>query len=119
MTTVRIATYTRISTDEDHQPYSLDAQGTSLVAYIKSQPDWQLAETYSDQRSGATLDRPGLRRAIAAAQAGRFDLLLVYRVDRLARSVQGLTKVICDLDQAGWPSARPPSPSRPPRRLVA
>jgi site-specific DNA recombinase len=51
--------------------------------------------------SGAKLERPGLQSALRAARAGRFDLLLVYRVDRLARSVRGLAEVLETLDAAG------------------
>jgi site-specific DNA recombinase len=97
---MRIATYTRISTDEEHQPYSLGAQATRLRAYVTSQEDWVLTKEYTDQASGATNERPGLSAALAAAQAGRFDLLLVYRVDRLARSVRGLATLLETLDAA-------------------
>jgi site-specific DNA recombinase len=98
---MRIATYTRISTDETHQPYSLAAQAGRLDAYIASQPDWTAVRAFSDQQSGAKLDRPALQRALREAQAGRFDLLLVYRVDRLARSVRGLAHILEELDAAG------------------
>jgi len=98
---VRVATYTRISTDEDHQPYSLEAQAERLGAYVRSQPDWELTRRFSDQASGATTERPGLKRALAEARAGRFDLLLVYRVDRFSRSVRGLAQLLEDLDAAG------------------
>jgi site-specific DNA recombinase len=98
---VRITTYSRISTDEDHQPYSLEAQAQRLAAYVKSQEGWRLVRRFSDQASGATLDRPGLQRALREAHAKRFDLLLVYRVDRLSRSVRGLAQVLEQLDQAG------------------
>jgi site-specific DNA recombinase len=98
---MRIATYTRISTDEEHQPYSLEAQAQRLSAYADSQDGWTIARRFSDQMSGATLERPGLQRALAEAQGKRFDLLLVYRVDRLARSVRGLAQVLEALDQAG------------------
>src|SRR5579862_6289287 len=76
---MRVATYTRISTDEEHQPYSLEAQDGRLRSYVESQGDWELVRTFTDQVSGATLERPGLRRALTEARAGRFDLLLVYR----------------------------------------
>jgi site-specific DNA recombinase len=98
---VRIATYTRISTDEDHQPYSLSAQAARLGAYITSQPGWELAREFTDQMSGATLERPGLESALREAKAKRFDLLLVYRVDRLSRSVRGLAQILEELDHAG------------------
>ena len=48
-----------------------------------------------------TTERPGLKRALAEARAGRFDLLLVYRVDRFSRSVRGLAQLLEDLDAAG------------------
>ena len=98
---MRVATYTRISTDEDHQPYSLEAQAERLGAYVKSQEDWELTRRFSDQASGASTERPGLQRALAEARAGRFDLLLVYRVDRFSRSVRGLAQLLEDLDAAG------------------
>jgi site-specific DNA recombinase len=98
---MRVATYTRISTDEDHQPYSLEAQAERLGAYVKSQEDWELTRRFSDQASGATTERPELKRALAEARAGRFDLLLVYRVDRFSRSVRGLAQLLEDLDAAG------------------
>ncbi|MDA8313180.1 MAG: recombinase family protein [Actinomycetota bacterium] len=98
---MRVATYTRISTDEDHQPYSLEAQAERLGAYVKSQPDWELTRRFGDQASGATTERPGLHRALAEARADRFDLLLVYRVDRFSRNVRGLAQLLEDLDAAG------------------
>jgi site-specific DNA recombinase len=98
---MRVATYTRISTDEAHQPYSLEAQSDRLGTYIRSQEGWTLSKGYSDQMSGATLDRPGLQRALTEARAKRYDLLLVYRVDRLARSVRGLAQIVEELDEAG------------------
>lgn len=98
---VRVAVYLRISTDEEHQPYSLGAQDQRLRSYVASQPGWSLVRTYQDQQSGATLERPDLQRALADAKAGWFDLLLVYRVDRLARSVRGLAHILEELDGAG------------------
>ena len=98
---MRVATCTRNSTDEDHQPHSLEAQAERLAAHVKSQPDWELTRRFSDQASGATTERPELKRALAEARAGRFDLLLVYRVDRFSRSVRGLEQLLEDLDAAG------------------
>jgi site-specific DNA recombinase len=45
---MRVATYARISTDEAHQPYSLEAQATRLQSYIDSQPDWELVKSFTD-----------------------------------------------------------------------
>ena len=97
---MRIATYTRISTDEELQPYSLEAQATRLDSYAESQEDWQIVRRFTDQASGAILERDGLERALREAEAERFDLLLVYRVDRLSRSVRGLAQILARLDEA-------------------
>ncbi len=51
--------------------------------------------------SGSALERPELQRALAEARLHRYDLLLVYRVDRLSRSVRGLPQILEELDQAG------------------
>jgi len=75
---VRVATYTRISTDEEHQPFSLEAQAQRLGSYIESQDSWQLVHRFTDQMSGSTLERPGLQQALAYARAKRYDMLLVY-----------------------------------------
>lgn len=91
----------RSSTDDEHQPYSLEAQDASLPAYIGSQPGWRQAARFADDASGATTRRPGLERALAAALAGAFDVLLVYRVDRLTHSLRDLVTLLDDLDQAG------------------
>ncbi|MHB8578003.1 MAG: recombinase family protein, partial [Dehalococcoidia bacterium] len=96
-----MATYTRISTDEEHQPFSLEAQAERLGSYVRSQDNWQLARRYTDQMSGSTLERPGLQQALADARAKSYDMLLVYRVDRLCRSVRALAQLLEELDQAG------------------
>ena len=56
---------------------------------------------YEDQFTGTVIDRPALTRMLRDAKLGRFDVLLVYRVDRLARSIRGLAQIIDELDQAG------------------
>jgi len=98
---IRVATYTRISTDEEHQPFSLEAQSERLGSYVRSQDNWQLARRYTDQMSGSTLERPGLEQALADARANCYDMLLVYRVDRLCRSVRALAQLLEELDHAG------------------
>ena len=97
---MRVATYTRISTDEENQPYSLGAQEDRLAAFIRSQEGWDLSRKYTDQMTGSVLERPGLQQALRDARAGKYDLLLVYRVDRLARSVRGLAQILDELDHA-------------------
>ncbi len=98
---MRVAMYIRISTDEARQPFSLEAQETKLRAYIESQENWELVTVVPEQASGATIDRPKLAKLLASARAGRFDLVLVYRVDRFSRSVRGLAHLLDELDSAG------------------
>jgi len=96
------------------QPFSLEAQDKRLRSYIASQDDWHLiGEPNADQASGATLDRPQLNRMLTAARAGRFDVLLVYRVDRIARSLRGLVRLLDDLDKAGVVFGQRPNRSTP------
>jgi site-specific DNA recombinase len=100
-TGLRVAIYVRRSTDEEHQPFSIEAQDSRLRSYVKSQPGWSLVARFEDDASGAKLDRPGLEKALAAARAGRFDVLLVYRVDRFTRRISDLVNVLDELDRAG------------------
>jgi len=97
----RVAVVTRISTDEVNQPYSLEAQAKGLEAFVASQPGHTITHRFVDQASGATLERPGLQAALAAAKAGEFDVLLVYRIDRISRSIVGLMTIVETLDAAG------------------
>ena len=98
---MKVATYTRISTDEDRQPFSLGAQAERLEAYAASQDGWRIVRRFSDQASGATLGRSWLKRALEEASAGVYELLLVYRVDRLSRNVRQLAQIAEDLDRVG------------------
>jgi site-specific DNA recombinase len=97
----RIAVYLRRSTDDEHQPFSISAQEAALLNYIASQSGWTLVAKYSDDASGATTGRPDLQRALQAARAGRFDVLLVVRVDRFSRRLSDLLALLAELDDAG------------------
>ena len=91
--TVRCAIYTRKSTEEglEQEFNSLDAQREAAQAYIQSQAGegWvAVPEAYDDGGySGGNTDRPALQRLLADIQAGRIDVVLVYKVDRLSRSL--------------------------------
>jgi site-specific DNA recombinase len=98
---VRVACYLRISTDEEHQPFSLGAQETRLAAFVASQPGWEQVKTYTDQFSGAYAQRPALTDALRDARLGRYDILLVYRVDRFARSLKVLVGLLEELEAVG------------------
>ena len=105
--TVRCAIYTRKSSDEglEQEFNSLDAQREACAAYIASQKGegWQmLTDRYDDGGiSGATLERPGLQRLLADIDAGNVDLIIVYKVDRLTRSLADFSRLVDRFDQAG------------------
>ena len=100
----RCAIYTRKSTDEglDQDFNSLDAQREACEAYIASQSGegWHLIKTRYDDGaySGATMNRPALQRLLAAIDAGKVDTVLVYKVDRLTRSLADFAKIVETFD---------------------
>src|SRR5665213_692049 len=94
----RCAIYTRKSTDHnlDLEFNSLDAQREACEAYIKSQAHegWRLVPAFYDDGgiSGASLDRPALQALLVEIQAGKIDVVVVYKVDRLTRSLADFAK---------------------------
>ncbi|MFC9660247.1 recombinase family protein [Nocardia sp. NPDC127606] len=99
--TVRVGIYVRRSTDDEHQPYSIEAQDSRLGSYVDSQPGWHVVMRFADDASGASTDRKDLQRALQAAEAGLIDVLLVYRVDRFSRNLRDLVELLDDLDKHG------------------
>ena len=106
MNKVRCAIYTRKSSEEglEQDFNSLDAQREACAAYIVSQASegWsQLSETYDDGGiSGGTMARPALRRLLADIAAGKIDIVVVYKVDRLTRSLLDFAKLVEAMDKA-------------------
>jgi site-specific DNA recombinase len=102
---VRCAIYTRKSTEHnlDLEFNSLHAQREACEAYIKSQvhEGWRLIhDRYDDGAfSGATLDRPALQTLLADVGAGKIDVIVVYKVDRLTRSLADFAKLVELFDQ--------------------
>ncbi len=102
---LRCAVYTRKSTEEglDMEFNSLDAQREACEAYIASQkPEgWLLLpDRYDDGGfSGGTLERPALQRLIADIEARRVDVVVVYKIDRLSRSLMDFAKLVEVLDR--------------------
>ena len=102
---VRCAVYTRKSTEEglEQEFNSLDAQREAAEAYIHSQrhQGWTLVpDRYDDGGfSGGSLDRPGLHRLLADIQAGQIDCVVVYKVDRLSRSLLDFARLMDQFDQ--------------------
>lgn len=103
----RCAIYTRKSTEEGlEQAFnSLDAQREACLAYVMSQchEGWELVpDLYDDGGySGGNMDRPGLRHLLADIAAGRVDIVVVYKVDRLTRSLADFAKIVEILDAGG------------------
>jgi len=99
-TQVRCAIYTRKSTEEglDQDFNTLDAQRESGEAFIKSQASegWVcLPERYDDGGfTGANMERPGLKRLFADIEAGRVDAIVVYKIDRMTRSLFDFSRMM-------------------------
>jgi DNA invertase Pin-like site-specific DNA recombinase len=102
--TLRCAIYTRKSSEEglDQDFTSLDAQREACAAYIQSQrhEGWMPVSTRYDDGgfSGGTLERPALRTLLADIDAGKIDLIVVYKIDRLTRSLADFAKIVERLD---------------------
>jgi site-specific DNA recombinase len=101
---LRCAVYTRKSSEEglDMEFNSLDAQREACEAYIVSQraEGWLLVrDRYDDGGiSGGTLERPALKRLLADIEAGKIDIVLVYKIDRLSRSMLDFLKLVETFD---------------------
>jgi DNA invertase Pin-like site-specific DNA recombinase len=97
---LRCAVYTRKSTDEglDREFNTLDAQRDACEAYVASQraEGWLLVrDRYDDGGfSGGTLERPALRRLLADIEQGKVDVIVVYKIDRLSRSLMDFAKLV-------------------------
>jgi DNA invertase Pin-like site-specific DNA recombinase len=107
MKKVRCAIYTRKSSEEGlEQAFnSLDAQREACAAYILSQTSegWtELPQLYDDGGlSGGSLARPALQQLLADIAEGRIDIVVVYKVDRLTRSLLDFSKLVEAFDKAG------------------
>src|SRR6266446_34216 len=103
----RCAIYTRKSSEEglEQEFNSLQAQSEACEAYIRSQhhEGWVLARTRYDDGglSGGSMARPGLQRLLADIQGGRIDIIVVYKVDRLTRSLADFARLVEIFDAQG------------------
>src|SRR6516162_10237193 len=104
---VRCAIYTRKSSEEglEQEFNSLQAQREACEAFIESQRQegWVcLRASYDDGGfSGATIDRPALQQLLTDLTAGRVDTIVVYKIDRLTRSLADFAKIVEILDARG------------------
>jgi site-specific DNA recombinase len=104
---VRCAIYTRVSTDQglEQDFNSLDAQYDASQAYIRSQQHagWTMVRFKYDDGgfSGGNTDRPALQRLLEDVRAGKIDIIVVYKVDRLTRSLADFAKLVELFDRHG------------------
>src|SRR5258707_2038021 len=104
---LRCAVYTRKSSEDglEMEFNSLVAQREACEAYIASQlgEGWvQVDDPYYDGGvSGGTLDRPALKRLVADVEAGRIDIVVVYKIDRLSRSMLDFLKLVESFEHYG------------------
>jgi site-specific DNA recombinase len=104
---VRCAIYTRVSTEQglDQDFNSLDAQYEAASAYIKSQAHagWMLIRSRYDDGgySGGSTDRPDLQKLLEDIRARKIDVIVVYKVDRLTRSLADFAKLVELFDARG------------------
>lgn len=94
----KVAIYVRVSTArQDLEGYSIPLQKERLIAYCKAK-GWVVAGVYVDPgHSGSSLDRPGITALMAAVQERKFDVVLVYKLDRLSRSQKDTLYLIEDV----------------------
>ena len=100
ITRKRCAVYCRVSSDErlDQSFNSIDAQREAGIAYVASQKTegWELVpDFYEDPGfSGGNMERPGLKRLLKDIQTGKIDIVVVYKIDRLSRSLADFAKMV-------------------------
>src|SRR5579862_3270351 len=103
--TIRCAIYTRKSTEEglDQEFNSLDAQREACEAYVRSQKaeGWMALKDHFDDGgfSGGNMERPGLLRLLGCVEKGLVDVVVVYKIDRLTRSLADFAKIVERFDK--------------------
>ena len=104
---MRCAVYTRKSSEEglDQEYNSIDAQRDAGHAYIASQraEGWiAVADDYDDPAfSGGNMERPALKRLMADIEAGKIDVIVIYKIDRLTRSLADFSKMVEVFERQG------------------
>src|SRR5260221_1328599 len=107
LSSMRCAIYTRVSSDQglEQDFNSLDAQREACAAYIRSQASegWKaLSRTYDDGGySGGSLDRPAIQHLLEDIRSRKIDIVVVYKVDRLTRSLLYFSKLVELFDGQG------------------
>lgn len=95
----RVAIYTRVSSEDQVDGYSLEAQDAACNEYA-ARRDWQVVAIYSDPgRSGKTVYRPGFQQMLQDAEHNTFDVILVHKLDRFSRSILDVLMTLRDLEK--------------------
>jgi len=92
----QVAAYTRISTHEQSDGYGRDTQRTKIEHWADLN-DVEVADWYGDTASGGDTNRPGLQDLLDAVERGEYDGVVVYKADRLSRSLKDLLTIIDDV----------------------
>lgn len=100
---LRVAAYARVSTEQDEQQNSYEAQVNYYTQFIKNCPTWTLVDIYADEGiSGtSTKQREGFNRMIADAKAGKIDLILTKSISRFARNTVDTLNTVRELQRLG------------------
>ena len=94
---MRVALYPRVSGHEQEDNYSIPEQIKRMKAYCEAR-GWMVYKIYTDSGfSGSNLNRPGLQSLIKDSESGKFDMVLVYKLDRLSRSQKDTLYLIEDV----------------------
>lgn len=99
----KVAAYARVSTDNEDQTNSFEAQSDYFTKKIKSREDWEFVEVYADEgiTGTSTKHREGFKRMINDALAGKIDLILTKSISRFARNTVDSLSIIRQLKDAG------------------
>jgi DNA invertase Pin-like site-specific DNA recombinase len=102
--TMRAALYARVSSEEQVEGYSLDAQDRAGRLYCEAH-DWDIVQVYRDEGKSARTDdlskRPDFHRLLADAEAGLLDVIVVHKLDRFSRNLRVTLETLERLEQAG------------------
>lgn len=99
----KVAAYARVSTELDAQQSSYEAQINYYTGYIKSKPEWEFVDVYSDEGISGTnyKNRDGFNRMIVDAKAGKIELILTKSISRFARNTVDSLTITRDLKKHG------------------
>ena len=93
---MRVGIYCRVSTGMQ----SVEMQRRELLAYCERR-GWEIAEEYSDVMSGGKDTRPGLDRMLNDAKRRKFDVIVVWKLDRIGRSLKHLLNLLSEMESVG------------------